>query len=51
MKMTMLNVRLTHVFVMMLEVVAPRIYRPEMISPCQAGMLIRGRPGCVFQLV
>ena len=43
--------RLTHVRVVMLEVLASCIYRLEMISPCQAEKPIRPQPDCVCATV
>ena len=43
----MLDVRLTHVRVMMSEVRAPCSYRLETISPGQSEKPIRRRSGCM----
>ena len=39
--------RLSHVRVVMLEVLVSFVYRLEMLSPCQAERPIRPRPDCV----
>ena len=49
--MMMPDVRLTHVRVMILEVLAPGIYRLETVSPCQAEKPIHSRSGSMLQRV